>query len=93
MVLHDSLVMPEPQLFLRHSIARLGPAVADEAADDLTAGAPGLALRLELKDPVELLVRRGGRTTETVESTAVLFTPSRPRRLLDGASTRRIPIG
>jgi hypothetical protein len=94
MVLHDGLVMPEPQLFLRHTVVRLGPALVDGGEpDDLTAGAPGLALRLDLNDPVELLVRRGGRTTETVTSTAVLFTPSRPRRLLDAAAKRRIPVG
>lgn len=105
MVLHDGLVMPEPQLFLRHTVVRLGPATvggpdpdaeAEDAAvepEDLTAGAPGLALRLDLNDPVELLVRQSGRTTATVSSTAVLFTPSRPRRLLDAAAKRRIPIG
>ncbi|MCB0977003.1 MAG: hypothetical protein KDB02_06050 [Acidimicrobiales bacterium] len=95
MVLHDSLTMPEPQLFLRHTVRRLGPAPADvdDSAEDLTAGAAGLALRLELDEPVELLVRRGGRRTETVERTVVLFTPSRPHRLLETASKRRIPIG
>lgn len=97
LVLHDSLTMPEPQLFLRHTVRRLGPAPVDGDGDaspeDLTAGAAGLALRLELDEPVELLVRRRGRTTETVERTVVLFTPSRPRKLLEAAARRRITIG
>ncbi|MBX3312907.1 MAG: hypothetical protein KF906_01190 [Actinobacteria bacterium] len=99
-VLHDTLVMPEPQLFLRTTIARLGPAEAggdaddeDGSVEDLTAGAAGLALRLDLSEPVELLVRTGGRGTATVSSTAVLFTPSRPRHVLDAALERRVPVG
>lgn len=95
MVLHDSLVMPEPQLFLRHMIANLGPSPAEPPAEavDLSAGAPGLTLLLELSEPVELLLRRRGRDTATVPATAVLFTPSRPGRVLEAASKRRIPVG
>jgi hypothetical protein len=94
MVLHDALVMPEPQLFLRTTMARLGPAEVDAgAAEDLTAGAPGLALRLDLSEPVDLLVRRGGRQTATLSTPALLFTPSRPRRVLEAASTNRLPVG
>lgn len=93
LVVHDTLTMPEPQLFLRSSIRRLGPALADSTAFDLTAGASGLALELELNEPVELLVRTGGRATATRDSAAVLITPTRPRRLLDAAGERRIPIG
>lgn len=96
-VLHDPLAMPEPQLFLRSTIARLGPAdledLDDADAQDLTVGAPGLALRLDLTEPVELLVRTGGRRTATVSSTAVLFTPSRPGRVIDAAVERRVPVG
>lgn len=93
LVLHDALAMPEPQLFLRTSIRRLGPALAGSEARDLTSGAPGLALQLDLDEPVDLLVRVGGRRTETVAETSILFTPSRPRRLLDAAAKRRIPLG
>lgn len=93
MVIHDPLTMPEPQLFLRSSVLRLGPAPADSAAFDLTGGAAGLALQLELTEPVELLVRTKGRDAATQMADAVLFTPSRPRRLLDAAAKRRLPIG
>lgn len=93
MVLHDHLTMPEPQLFPRASVRRLGPAPIDAEAVDLTAGAPGIALRLETTEPIELLLRRGVRSTETVETSAILFSPSRPGRLLDSAGSRRIRIG
>ena len=61
--------------------------------DDLTAGAPGLALQLDLSEEVELLVRTRGRGTATRPSTAVLFTPSRPKRVLAAAAERRIRVG
>lgn len=92
-VLHDHLVMPEPQLFLRHTVTLLAPASADSTADDLTAGAPGLALQVDLNESVELLIRSGGRDSTTRETTSVLFTPSRPRRVLEAAARKRIPIG
>lgn len=92
LVLHDPLTMPDPQLLLRRMIAGVGPAAADTDADDLTAGAPGLALQLDLREPVDLLVRSGGRTTENRSSLHLLFTPSRPRHLLDAVRERRIPI-
>lgn len=93
LVLHDRLAMPEPQLFLARTIGGLRPAPADTTADDLTAGAPGLALQLDLSEEVELLVRTSGRGTTTRPSTAVLFTPSRPKRVLDAAAERRIRVG
>lgn len=93
LVVHDPLTMPEPQLFLRRMILRLGPAFADSAADDLTAGAPGLALQLDLNEPADLLVRDRGRGTATRSTSSLLFTPSRPKRLLDAARAGRIPVG
>ena len=92
-VLHDHLVMPEPQLFRRHTISLLGPAEVETEANDLTAGAPGLALQLDLHEPVELLVRTGGRSSETRESSSLLFTPSRPVRVMAAAAKKRIPVG
>ena len=102
-VLHDPMTMPEPQLFLRRMITRLGPAVdgatgaagatSANSAEDLTAGAAGLTLSLELSEPVDLLVRRGRRDSVTKVATAVLFTPTRPGRVLDGAAAGRVAVG
>lgn len=93
LVIHDPLTMPDPQLVLRRMVTRLGPAPADTTADDLTAGAPGLALQLDLREPVDLLVRVRGRDAETRSSSSLLFTPSRPHRLLEAASAGRLPVG
>lgn len=103
MVLHDQLTMPEPQLFLRQTMARLGPALVDapgadetpdiaEAVEDLTAGASGLVIELELTEPVELLVR-DGRGTTLRPVTRVRFSPGRPAELLAEARRRRLPVG
>lgn len=92
-VLHDSLVMPEPQLFLRHTVARLAPALAGSTARDLTAGAAGLALQLDLNEPVDLLIRDGRRDATTTSVTQILFTPTRPMRVLESAAKRRISVG
>lgn len=91
-VVHDPLTMPEPQLFLRRSIMRFGPAEVGSDAHDLTAGAAGLALELVLDEPVELLVRVARGTTETIAVTAVLVTPTRPGRVLAGAREHRVPV-
>lgn len=100
LVVHDPLTMPEPQLFLRQGIARVGPAHDDDdpaaaamVTEDLTAGAAGLALELVLREPVELLVRTGRTEAETRAVDRVLFTPSRPAAVLDAARDRRIPVG
>jgi hypothetical protein len=100
MVLHDPLTMPEPQLFLRQTMARLGPAAdatvdgpgPGPAVEDLTAGASGLVLELELEEPVELLVYEARRTTTLRTVDAVRFTATRPAALLAEARSRRLPV-
>jgi hypothetical protein len=89
--------MPEPQLFLRQTMVRLGPAEAGteasaEAVEDLTAGAAGLVMELALSEPVELLVR-DGRGTTLRPVTHVHFSPARPQILLAEARRRRLPVG
>ena len=93
MVIHDALVTPEPQLILRHMITNLGPALAGTDATDLTGGSAGLALQVDLTEPLDLLVRDGRAGTATRPATSLLFTPTRPMRVLEAASKRRIPVG
>lgn len=93
LVIHDPLTMPEPQLILRRMIDRLGAAPADTDADDLTAGAAGLALQIDLREPLDLLTRDRWRGTETRSSIRLIFSPSQPNRLLEAARDRRIAIG
>jgi hypothetical protein len=98
MVLHDPLTMPEPQLFLRQTMSRLGPAPAVDPTpeldtEDLTAGASGLVVELVLSEPVELLVHAGRREAETRPVDRVLFVPVRPAVLVAEGRSRRLPVG
>ncbi|WP_421118919.1 hypothetical protein ACE2AJ_16350 [Aquihabitans daechungensis] len=96
LVIHDPLVMPEPQLFLRQTMDRLGPAEGDVGetvtTEDLTAGAAGLVMSITLTEPVELLVRDGSRGTTLRPVDRVLFSPALPAQLLAEARQRRLPV-
>ena len=98
LVLHDLQAMAEPVLFPRTSVARLGPVGGGgegEGADahDLTLGAVGLPLQLDLREPLSIAPRRGRRALDVVDVAAVRFAPSRPGALLAAAAERRIPVG
>lgn len=92
LVLHDPLALTDPVLFRRATVRRLGPAPADTRALDLTRGALGLALEVELVEPVSLTLAPGGprRPSETVETDRLLFTPTRPGALLTATRTRHL---
>ncbi len=91
-VLHDRFGLPEAVLFPRRMIRHLGPAPADSDALDETQGSPGLALLLELTEPLPIGVRSGRDTLDPVETQQLLFTPTRPGALLDEARRRRINV-
>jgi hypothetical protein len=92
LVLHDPLALTDPVLFRRGTIRRLGPAPVDTRALDLTRGALGLALEVELVGPLALPLAPGGprRLRETVETDRLLLTPSRPGALLAATRSRRL---
>ncbi len=90
-VLHDPLGLPEPVLFPRRMVRRLGPARAGTEGHDLTQRAPGLALALELTEPLPVGVRRTRREVGTVDVDQVLFTPTRPGAVVTEAAQRRLP--
>ena len=89
----DDLALAEPILLPRSRIVRLGPAPADTEARDLSIGAAGLIMQVDLDGPLELVpaVRRGG-VAEPVEVTAVLVAPGRPGVMLAHAEERRIAV-
>jgi hypothetical protein len=95
LVLHDLQALVEPVLFPRPSIRRLGPAPADATttALDLTQGALGLALELDLAEPVLVAPRRNRKELAVEAVDRLLFTPTRPGALLRRAAARRIPVG
>jgi hypothetical protein len=93
-VLHDPMTLVDPVLFQRSTVASMGPAPADAGGLDLTQRALGLALELALSEPASLvLVQPGGGSDEAVRALRLLFTPTRPGRVLDEARRRRILRG
>ena len=93
-VLHDPLAVVDPVLFRRKEIEALRPAPAGSEALDLTKGALGLALELVLLEKVPMaLVKPGHAMGEHGASAQLMFTPSRPGRVLAEAAARRIPAG
>ena len=94
LVLHDLHALVDPVLFPRARVRRLGPAPAAlDGARDLTQGALGLALELELAQDLELVPRRPDGSLELEPVDRVLFTPTRPGALLQEAARRRLPVG
>ncbi len=82
----------ESILLRRPEIDALGPAPAEpKGALDLSAGALGLALQLEAKEPVEVVIR-DRRKVATTESIRFIFTPTLPGRLLREARLRGINV-
>ena len=94
LVLHDGHALVEAVLFPRATISRLGPAEAHGHPDrkDLTMGALGLALELDLVEPAVISPRRRDRAVQVEAVTALAFTPSRPGALLAAARDRRIGV-
>ena len=92
LVVHDPIVLAETALFRKAQIARVGLAARDTGAVDFTGGAAGLAVEVQLVEDciVTLAAERPGQAIEPKAVRAVIFTPSRPGRLLEAwASGRR----
>lgn len=93
-VLHDLLTMTDALLIPRRMVARLGPAPAGTEATDLTAGAYGRSLQVDLAEPTDIARARPGprrgAAIESVTVTALVFTPTRPDAVLEEARTRRV---
>src|SRR5262249_43296254 len=86
-VLHDPLVLADPVLFRKRLVRALRPAeVGDEAgAVDLTRGAAGLVLALDLTSPTPLGLVKGRSTSESAATSRLLFAPARPGAVLTEA--------
>jgi hypothetical protein len=99
MVLVDRTVLTDALLVRRGRLAHVGPAPVDTTAQDLTAGALGLALEMHFTAPETIVPAAPRRTrgeqeiSTPVDVPAVLFTPSRPGALLTEAAARRFPVG
>jgi len=94
LVLHDLHALTDPVLFPKARMRRLGPAPADPGeVRDLTQGALGLALVLELGEDLEVAPRRPDGSLEIERVDRVMFTPTRPGAVLREAAARGLPVG
>ncbi len=96
LVLHDQLAVLEAVLVIRRHLHAVGPALVGTDARDLTLGAPGLALEIRFTEPLAITPTppRRGKTIDPVTSEdvpAVLFTPTRPGRVMAEVATRGWP--
>lgn len=90
-VVHDELALADAMLFQRRGVVALRPAPAGTDALDLTRRALGLALELQLGEPVTVNVSTPGTPVGTATTcTAMLMTPTRPGAVLEEARARRI---
>lgn len=93
LVIHDPLTVTESVLMPKTMVAHLGPARADTDAYDLTQRAAGLALQVDLTEPLPVsLYRPRAERAETATVERLLFTPTRPAHVLDAAEERRLPV-
>ena len=98
-VVHDLMALTDPLLLPRRQVTALGPALADTRSADFTLGSAGLALQVDLTEPVEVtpVPRRtspGQRPKpEPARVDSLLFAPSRPGAVLREARRRRLPVG
>ena len=104
MVLHDPLTLLDPVLLQRAIVARVRPGAVGRARSgsgrpgsgglDLSQRAPGLALEMELREPVSFtLLVPGNRNGRTEVTSRFTFTPTRPGAVLDEARRRHLRVG
>ena len=91
-VVHDKTALREPQLFPSEDVAAFGPAPIDTMEEDLSLNAPGLALRVALKEPSKIVRNSRTNTVELTDITGFVVTPNRPGAVIDEARARNFPI-
>ena len=84
-VVHDRMAMAEPLLVRANTVREFAPAQIDDDAIDLTLGARGLILRLDLTEPTTFSLNATGADTST---TSMLLAPTRPGHALESFGTR-----
>ena len=93
MVVHDKTALREPQLFRKEAIDALGPAPADTELEDLSLGAPGLALRAALVEPSKIIRNTTGEAIDLTEVDGFVVSPNRPGAVVAEARRRGFQIG
>ncbi len=87
----DPMTLMDPVLLRREAVRSLEPAIAGTTAHDLTGGAPGLVLEIDLSEPVTITPTVGRhQVASEIDVTEVLITPTRPGALMRHAAGRDI---
>jgi len=92
LVIHDHLTVSQPTPLSRRSIAALGPAPAGTVATDLTAQALGIALKVQLQEPVSAPVVTTRKQSEQQSISALMVSVSRPAAVMAEARSRGIAL-
>lgn len=93
-VVHDHLVLAETLLVQRNQLTRLGLALADTQAADLTGPAAGHAVDIAVKDSVKVAfaATRADAAGRAIHARSFLVAPTRPGRALAAAKARDMPV-
>lgn len=93
-VVHDPMSVLDALLCRRDVVSAMTLAMADTEADDLTLGALGRAVQIDLATPVDYVPVAGRRSTIQLERTrSVLVAPTQPGLALELARDHRLPVG
>lgn len=90
LVVHDAVGLAETAMFRSGEVRKVSLATADTRAADLTAGALGMAVEIELREmsTVVLAGVRRADGTKALHVRSILVAPSRPGRLLAEVARR-----
>ncbi len=94
-VIHDPISLLDAVLLPRNQVAALGPALNDGEQSnriDLSGGALGLALEVELKKSTPITTRERGQLNN-LEVSNLVFSPTLPGAMLSEARIRGLKIG
>lgn len=92
-VVHDPFTLTEPVLLQRHQVTRFGPAAPGSTALDVSGGALGLVLELEVSEPISVGVRHGRDREERTGVDGLLVTPTQPDAAVEIAAGHRLAVG
>ncbi len=94
-VVHDDMALAETLLLRRPQVGRVTLARVGTKATDLTVGAVGMAVEIDLAEAVALAPARDRRqpSAPQARAEALLVSPTRPGAVLEECALRRFPVG
>lgn len=94
-VLHDDMALADTLLLRRAQVRRVTLARVDTDATDLTVGAVGMAVEIDLAEVVALAPARDRLQPDrrVTPAEAMLVSPTRPGAVLAECALRRFPVG